>query len=88
MTKRRSNAILKLLCGIELFRYATSRPTLGILRFRSGYRTGITVVMMATMHEMHEGAGEQYEIGEAQQDVAGVRPQEPTTKGRQEEAHD
>ena len=44
--------------------------------------------MVAAMHEMHEGAGEQYEIGEGQQDVAGVRPQEPTTKGRQEEAHD
>ena len=43
---------------------------------------------MATMHEMHEGAGEQYEIGEGQQNVASVRPQEPTTKGCQEKAHD
>lgn len=44
--------------------------------------------MVAAMHEMHEGAGEQQEIGECQQDVAGVRPQEPTTKGRENEAHD
>ena len=67
---------------------STSLPALRIVRFRSGARTGIVVVMMAAMHEMHEGAGEQYEIGEGQQDVAGVRPQEPGTKGRQEEAHD
>ena len=46
------------------------------------------MVMVAAMHEMHEGAGEQYEIGEGQQHVASVRPEEPTTEGRQEEAHD
>ena len=66
MTKRRSNTILKLLCGIELFRYSTSQSFLEIVRLRSGARTGIAVVMMATMNEMHEGAGEQYEIGEGQ----------------------
>ena len=48
----------------------------------------IAMVIMAAMHEMHEGAGEQYEIGEGQQNVAGMRPQEPTTKCGQEEAHD